>query len=186
MTAHFRQKILKAHSNHAESYCSAEQWPSLGSCSMYLDILSPSLPLLAAGIFILALLHFHLSAQVSLVHVSAITDFFHSPRLLHLSFSLGSVWVLIAPKRRGNSVHHTQSQDVSLKIWEDTRVQEDQSAQQAWDGTGLTAVDVSKMRMIHCPLTSWEWPLYSAWKSLTTNTSQSCLLQKGQEFQKIE
>lgn len=63
---------------------------SLWPCSIHLSILSPSLPHLAPRILILALLDFHLSAQASLVHISAITGIcwlFYSPRLLCLSFS---------------------------------------------------------------------------------------------------
>lgn len=160
------------------SYC-AEQWPSLGPCSVHLGIPSPSLPLLAPRTLVLALLHFHLSAQVSLVHVSATTDvrwFFCSPRLLRLSPSLGSAWVPIAvlccsPKRRGDGVPHAQSQNPSLAVWEGTGVQEGRAAWQACARAGLTAVSISKTCMSRCPLAACEPPRCSAWKSPTINTS---------------
>lgn len=82
MTAHLKQKILKAHGNHAEapaepSCLSLSPFLVWNMCvshkTMRLDIPFPSLPLLALIILVLALLHFHMSTQVSWVHVNAIT-----------------------------------------------------------------------------------------------------------------
>lgn len=71
LNAHFKHKVLKACSHHAEA---AGRWLRLGPRCTPTGTHSPSLPFRAPRKLILALLHFHLSAQVSLVCVNVITD----------------------------------------------------------------------------------------------------------------
>lgn len=74
MTAHFKQKILKACSNHAKATAAQSNGQVWGPVLNTLGIPAPLLSLLAPRILILPFLHFHLPAQVSLLHVNAITD----------------------------------------------------------------------------------------------------------------
>ena len=154
----------------------------------------PPLPLSAPRILILSLFHFHLSAQVSLVHINAITDtcwFFCSPRFLCFSISLGSVQAPIsalycAPKRSGNSLPHAQSR---TPAWQSGRTRG--CGRVRLPGRRVPGLGWWLWVLARCMWAIAPLQLMNCHSALPGEVLQQILLraacwQKGQELQKIE